>query len=366
MRHGLYCVGGILLGVASVWASAAAPALPVTTAVAQLIERPAIQEAVGAIVAWQEISVSARTTGLSLVEVRVRVGNRVQKGQLLARFDDAPVRTELAQANAARLQATATAEEAAANSDRARALAKTGSISAQDLLQLTTRAAVARAQLAQAEAALAAARLRLRYTEVTAPDSGVVASRSAMLGQVPQLGSELFRVIAQDRLEWRAELPARQLARIKSGLTVRISLPDGQELTGRVRELSPSLDPSTRLGIVYADLDRSDAVRANMYVKGEIELDRRPVVLVPAESIVMRDGRFFAVTLAGERAKLIPVIPGHRSPDTTEVLSGLTPGQTVVVRGADFLSDGTQVHVYGTGHTPPTVGIATDQPPAPP
>jgi HlyD family secretion protein len=320
-------------------------ALPVTTAAALQAQRPAILAASGAIAAWEEVSISARTTGLPLVEVTVRVGDHVKKGQLLARFDEAPVLTEIAQARAAVLQAEASAKESAANSDRALALEGKGAMSKTEIQQLTTRASVAEGQLAQAKAARAAVELRLAYTRVIAPDSGVVSTRTAMLGEVPQLGSELFRMIAQDRLEWRAELTSPQLSQVKPGLPVNIELPDGHTLGGRVREISPTVDGATRLGLVYADLDRSDATRVNMYVKGKIELDPRRVVLVPAESIVTRDGRSYAATLDGSRAKLLPVTLGLRGPETIEVLTGLSPGATVLVRGAGFVSDGTQVQV---------------------
>jgi hypothetical protein len=114
---------------------------------------------------------------------------------------------------------------------------------------------------------------------------------------------------------------------------------------GRVRQLSPSLDPVTRLGLAYVDLEPSTAVRAGMYVKGDIEIARREVVLAPADSIVTRDGRSYAVTLDGDHAKLVQVTTGQRMPETTEILSGLKAGATMIVQGAGFLSDGTRVRV---------------------
>ena len=337
-------MGALLGSTSSVAADAGAPALPVTTAVAQRVERPALQQASGTIAAFEDISISARVAGLALLDLKVRVGDRVQKGQLLAKFDQAPVLAEVAQADAALLQAKASADEAAANRDRVSALKASGAMSAQDMLQLTTRSAVAQGQLAQAKAARAAAQLRLNYTQVTAPNSGVVSSRTAVVGAVPQLGSELFRLIAQDRLEWRAELSGLQLAKVKPGFAVTLNLPDGHDLRGRVRQIAPTLDPATRLGLVYVDLDHSAAVRANMYAKGAIELDRRTVLLVPAESIVTRDGRSYAVTMVSGRAKLVPVTVGQRLKDETEVLAGLNPGEIVIVRGAGFVSEGTRVH----------------------
>lgn len=83
------------------------------------------------------------------------------------------------------------------------------------------------AQVAQARAALESARLALTHTRVLAPDDGVVTSRSATLGAVAGSGTELFRLIRQNRLEWRAELGPAQLARVTPGMNATLKLPDG-------------------------------------------------------------------------------------------------------------------------------------------
>jgi RND family efflux transporter MFP subunit len=323
--------------------------VPVTTAMAEKAVRPAILEASGQVVAWEEASVSVRVTGLPVIEVYARVGDHVKKGQLLALLDDSTVRPEVAQAEAAVVRAQAVAQEETANSNRALALKDSGGVlSAQAVLQATTKAAVADAELIQAKAALTAARQRRDHTHVTAPDDGVISSRTVALGMVTPSGTEFFRLIRRDRLEWRAELTGPQLAELRSGLLAHILLPNSRVTVGRVRRLSPSLDSATRLGLAYVDLEPSTAVRAGMYVKGEIEIARREVVLAPADSVVTRDGRAYAVMLDGDHAKLVPVTTGQRLPETTEILSGVKAGATMIVRGAGFLTDGARVHVAGS------------------
>ncbi len=320
--------------------------LPVTTARAEKAMRPAILEASGQIVPWEEASVSVRVTGLPVVDAYVRVGDHVKKGQLLALLDDSTVRLEIAQAAAAVAQAQAAAQEATADSNRALALKESaGVLSAQAVLQATTKAAIAEAALAQAKAALAEAHLRLDHTRVTAPDSGVISSRTVMLGMVAQSGTEIFRLIRQDRLEWRPELTGPQLAGLRPGLVAHLRMPDGQAIEGHTRQFAPSLNPATRLGLAYVDLEPSTAARAGMYVKGDIEIARREVVLVPADSVVIRDGNSYAVTLEGDHAKLVRVTAGRRLPEVTEILSGVDAGTTLIVKGAGFLTDGTRVRV---------------------
>jgi len=122
--------------------------IPVTTAVAEKAVRPAILEASGQVVAWEEASVSVSVTGLPVIEVYARVGDHVKKGQLLALLDDSTVRPEVAQAEAAVVRAQAVAQEETANSNRALALKDSGGVlSAQAVLQATTKAAVADAEL---------------------------------------------------------------------------------------------------------------------------------------------------------------------------------------------------------------------------
>lgn len=332
----------LLLSAVSLGSAAdTVPAIPVTVGSAQRVIRPELISASGAISATDDVSVSARVANLSLVKVLVHVGDYVRKGQLLAQFDAAPVRTEVTQAEAVLIQVKASAQEAEANRDRA--LELEDAMSKQDILQSSTRFEVSLGQVAQAKAALDAAQLRLAYTRVTAPEGGVISLRTAMLGSVPSMGSELFRIIANNRLEWRAELSDAQLLRIKPGQSAQITLSDGERVEGRVRETSPALSASSRLGLAYIDLPPCDSIRVNMYVKGTLALNQRSVLLVPSESLVTRDGRTYAVTLQDNQAHLVNVTVGERALESAEVLTGLDAGQKLIVKGAGFLSEGTRV-----------------------
>lgn len=201
-------------------ASAAAPAKPaltVTTTQAQLSTLPIKLTANGNIAAWQEASIGTESNGLRLAEVRVNVGDVVQRGQLLARFADDSVQADVAQARAGVNEATANAAEATANADRVRTLINTGTFSGQQINQYLTAEQTAKARVESAKAALAAQQLRLNHTQVLAPDSGVISARSATVGAVVMNSTELFRLIRQGRLEsppltwaaWRWAPPSR-------------------------------------------------------------------------------------------------------------------------------------------------------------
>jgi RND family efflux transporter MFP subunit len=345
------------------------PSLTVTATAVRSGSWPVALSASGPVAAWMEASIGARITGLPLVDVLVNVGDRVHKGQLLARFDDATVRTELdqleaalAQAEAAEQQALANSAQAAANRDRALSIRDSGAISEQDLLQYTTLAstaqsqvALSRAQIAQARANLAANRLRMEYTRVVAPDDGIISARGATIGSVSQAaggGAELFRLIRQGRLEWRPELTASQLTLVRAGQQVTLTLPDGSTVQGRVRQTGPSLDGSTRLGMAYVDLAAGNHALPAMYLSGTLQLAQRTGLLVPAESVVIRDGRSYVLRLEGQRCRLVAVTVGRRQEGQVELLSGAREGETVVVKGAGFLNDNDLVRVVAAAPAP--------------
>lgn len=327
-------------------ASAATKAnLTVTAATAQRADWPQVIQASGAVVPWHEALISARSSGLALTEVLVDRGSRVQRGQVLARFDDRTPRAELAQAEASLAQAEANARQAVLNRDRSLSLRSSGAVSEQDELQAVTNADTALAQRDQAKAALDAARVRLDHTVVTAPDSGTISSRAATLGQVASSGMELFRLIRQDRLEWRAEVPPQQLALLQPGQAAEVALPDGRTLGGRLRLVNPALDASSRLALVSVDLAPGSSARASMYLQGRLLVGRAAAVAVPAESIVVRDGRSYVFLLKGDRVRRVAVTTGRREAALVEVLQGVPADSAVIVRGAGFLADGDTVQV---------------------
>lgn len=345
-------------------APAVRPSLTVTRAAAHQQDWAVTLSASGAVAAWMEASIGARITGLPLTEVLANVGDRVHKGQLLARFDDATVRAELdqqeaalTQALAAEQQAQASSAQAAANRDRALKIRDSGAISEQDVLQYTTAAATAAAQVAQAHAQvaqsralLASSRLRLEFTQVVAPDDGVISARVATVGSVSQAaggGAELFRLIRQGRLEWRPELTANQLAQVRPGMPVQLTLPDGGTVSGKVRQLGPAMDATTRLGLAYVDLAAGAKVLAGMYLSGTLAAARRSALTVPAESVVVRDGRSYVLRLDGQRCRLTAVTVGRRQGGDAEIVAGLKAGDEVVVQGAGFLNDNDLVRVVG-------------------
>ena len=333
-------------------AAQAKPALTVTTTLAQRSALPIRLTANGNIAAWQEASVGAESSGLRLAEVLVNVGDVVQRGQLLARFAMQSIQADVAQARAGVNEASASALEATANADRVRTLQGTGTFSGQQINQYLTAEQTARARVESAKAALAAQALRLKNTEVRAPDSGVISARSATVGAVLASGTELFRLIRQGRLEWRAEVTSTELSHMLPGTLATVTAASGAQRTGRVRMVAPTVDPQTRSGLVYVDLpndpkeDNPAGFRAGMFARGEFTLGNSQALTVPQQAVVVRDGFNYAFRLnTDQRVSQIKLQIGRRVGDRIEVLEGLTADAVLVASGAGFLNDGDLVKV---------------------
>jgi len=324
-------------------------AMTVTAAVVRSADWNQEFSASGAIEAWQEAVIGSQSVGLRLAEVRVNVGDAVQRGQVLARFDGAMLRAEESQLVATVAQAKATLAQASANRQRAVSLRTSGGISEQDILQTVTTADIAKAELDSANAQLAAKRLQLKYTEVLAPDAGVISARTATLGAVMGAGEELFRLIRQGRLEWRAELTPEQLQHTSVGQKIDLVLPDGNSAQATIRQTAPALNSTSRLGLAYADVQPGSSARAGMYATGRLLLDRKSARIVPATSVIIRDGTSFVASLDEgsplAKVSLNQVQVGRRQGNDLELLTGAAVGTRVVVQGAGFLDEGDLVRV---------------------
>ena len=338
-------------------------ALTVELAAPESRDWPQTLSASGAVAAWEEIVVSPETGGLRIEELRANVGDRVAKGQLLARLADATVRAELAKQQALVAQAEATLQQAAGNLRRAQSVDVAGALAPQKLDEYRATEATAQASLASARADLQSVQLKLAQTRITAPDDGVVASKAGVVGNVASVGTELYRLIRQGRIEWRAELDAQQLTQVRAGQSAQVQLPGGgAAVAGTVRLVSPTLSTSTGRGIAYVSLDAKGSARAGTFASGSIALERRQALTLPEAAVVQRDGRSYVFLVDAEgKAASRPVATGRRQDGRVEIVSGIEPTARVVARGGAFLADGTPVTVAATAATAATVASGAAQ-----
>lgn len=322
-------------------------ALTVTTTRPEQQLWPKRLEATGNVAAWQEVVIGSEVTGQRLMDVRVNVGDVVQKGQVLATINTDQLMSQRAQVEANIAEAKAVLADASQNAERAKGLQNSGALSSQEVSQYLTAKQTAQARLEAAQAQLKSIDVQLQQSQIVAPDAGVISARQATTGSMPQIGQELFRMILQQRLEWRAEVTASELSQINTGMSALITPADPRDpvLKGTVRMVAPSVDTTSRNALVYVDLPIHRSLRAGMFVKGQLILGEQTAMTLPQSAILLRDGfAYVFVVQTNKQLEQRKVELGRRQGERVEVL-GLTPALEVVADGTAFLSDGDTVRV---------------------
>lgn len=345
-------------------ASSQKASLTVTVAAPQQQNWKQTFTANGNIAAWQEVVIGSELSGQRLTRVNVNVGDEVRRGQVLAEINSDTIRADLAAAKASYAEAQAVLADAITNNKRIQQLKNTGAISAQEATQYQTSQATAQAKLDAAKAQIESNQLRLAQTRVVSPDNGVISARTATVGSLAQTGQELFRLIRDHRLEWRAEVTTSDLYKLKQGMTAHIISPDPAQpaVTGKVRMIAPVIDPQTRYGLVYVDIPATQAVRMGMFVKGEFDLGEKVALTVPQTALLLRDGfSYVFIVGANNRVAQQKVTVGRRLDDRVEILD-LAPNVKVVSSGTGFLADGDLVNIAkDIPDTPLTKQLVTAQ-----
>ena len=300
----------------------------------------------GAIHAWQDVIIAPEVGGYRVAEVYVDVGDRVARGDLLVELSTALLKAEVATKDAALKQRDAARLNAEVALDRARELAGRQLVSEAEIDLLESEALAAAAAVEAARADLETSRLRLQFASVTAPDDGVITSRTVTVGQIAQAGAEMLRLLREGRIEWRGDVPEMRLAEVDAGQSVTVTTVDGSTFTGTIRVVAPTIANASRTGLVYVDLPADERLRPGMFARGDIEIGRGPALTVPLESVVSTDGYSYVFMLgAGNVVERRRIETGIVRAADIEVVSGLRAGEKIVVEGAGFLKDGDRVNV---------------------
>jgi len=324
-------------------AAAAAPAVTARPLETMQVARGVTAN--GSVYAWQEIVVGPEVGGYRVAAVNVEVGDRVRKGQELVQLAEDMLAAEVASKRANLEQAQASLENAVSAYRRAHSLSGSGVVSQSDLDKLRSEELAARARVEVNKAELQTSELRLRHTRVTAPDDGIISARNVNVGQVAQAGTEMLRLLSKGRVEWRAEIPESRMREIRVGQKVKLTTADGAQLDGTVRAIAPTVESSTRAGLVYVDIP-SGAARPGMFARGEIVLGQSAASMVPLSSIVTQDGYTYVFVVSEQQLVVRRrVETGAVRDKQIEIVSGVEPGERIVDKGAGFLKDGDRVRV---------------------
>lgn len=264
------------------------PALTVRTTVLQQDKWGRTLSANGSILPWQEAVISAQVQGVRLAEVKVSIGDHVKQGDVLVTLD-----------NFARLGD----DPAATHSAQGR---------------------------------------------IVAPYDGVISAASANSGSMSQPGAELFRLIRNGRLEWRAELTAEELMLLRKGMTAEVAVGEGRVIRGTVRAISPAVNLQTRYGYALVTLPDSTGIIAGLFAHGTFDISngKRSLLSLPQSAVLQRGSMTFVLVVgADSHVHEREVKVGQRNGDRVEIKQGLKPDEPVVESGGAFLTEGDVVQV---------------------
>ncbi len=208
--------------------------------------------------------------------------------------------------------------------------------------------AISRANIEEIKAQIQHLQHQIDQTILKAPDNGLISKRDAHIGDITSVGTPLFSMVRLNKLELRAQVNDIDIAKLKPGQAVNISVHEEQDtrIAGKVRLVNPLVDATTRMGIVRIDLPNYAGLKPGMFLKGEIQLGTRQSVTVPLESLVTRNGESVVFKLSSDnRVTSTAVTTGVQTDSFIEIKEGLAPGEAIAAKGARFLSDGDTVRV---------------------
>ena len=293
-----------------------------------------------------------KVNGVAIEQVLVEEGDRVKAGQVLAIFDTDAMQQQVLQAEADVAEAEATLANATADAARVLPLIEIDAISRQEADRYRTSKLQAEAALQASKARLSTQRLSVKNANVVAPVSGVISEKMAEVGMVAG-GEPLFTIIKGGILEWRADIDPKLLGEVSVGTPVRVSLPAGDSVMGKVNRIAPTADDNRQITI-YASLVPNSKVRAGMYQTGEFLLGSTSAQTVPNSAIVSNDGYDYVMLVTNiksqdgqniGRIKQQRVSLGERFGDNVALTEPLPADSRLVKQGGSFLNDGDLVRI---------------------
>jgi RND family efflux transporter MFP subunit len=321
---------------------------------------------VGNLIGEATVDVVPRVAG-RLDSVQVQLGDRVSRGQQVAKVEDREIREQVNQseANIEVNRATVLAREndlrvAESALERAKASFQRGLISQQALEDAEARhsaalsqVTVAKAQLTSTQARLDELKINLANTVLAAPMDGVVSKRNLDPGAFAGGNTVVLSLVDISTVRLIANLVERDFKRIEPGghATVEVDAFPGEQFVGRVNRVAPVFDPATRTATMEIQIPNPGfRLKPGMYARVRLTADRRPNALaVPRNAVVDIGGKRGVYRLDGEVAQFHAVETGLSDGDYIEVVNGLEEGARIVTVGALALRDGDRVSVIGAG-----------------
>jgi len=293
-------------------------------------------------------TVAARPTGTARIDARAAgvvrrisktLGDPVRRGEAVARIESGEAANLASQLSTAR----ARVNELSAVYERERRLFAERVTARQDLEAAEANLAVARSELQRAQAAVSAAGVSTdgRSLAVTSPLSGRITAAPVVLGAFVNAGDELYRVVDPSALQVEAAVPAADVSRIRPGDQATLVLPDGREIGGRIRSVTPAIDPENRTATAVISLSGAIPgvqpgafLEARVRPAGAVDPDH---ISVPQDAVQEFEGRDVVLRQVRGGFQAQPVTVGERSAGRVTIVAGLQPGTAIATTNAILL-----------------------------
>jgi RND family efflux transporter MFP subunit len=322
---------------------------------------------VGNLIGLQTVAIAPRTGG-RLLSVNVQLGDRVRRGQVLAKVEDREIVEQVRAAEASQEVAKATIRQREAdlnvaklNYDRSKNLFERQLLAKQALDDAESRhlAALAQldlstAQLSQNAARLEELKINLQHTSVTSPVDGFVASRSVDPGAMVNTNTAIASVVDISRLRLVVNVVEKDLRMVSAGdsAEVEVDAYPGEKFMGRIARVAPVLDPATRTAQMEVEIPNGDnKLKPGMYARINLTVEERKGTLVAPKNAVIdfENKRGVWMPNAENRAKFVPVELGIDGGDNVEITGGLKEGDRFVTTGAAAVRNNDVLIIAGQG-----------------
>ena len=347
--------------------------IPVTAETVKIADMEETVRTKGTLYALEEVFVSPKIPG-KLDRLLVDEGAPVRIGQPVAELEKTQITLALkqaeqalaqgyagkAQANAAVIQAEANNDQIQSDYVRMERLYKKDSIAKQQYDHALSAKRMAEAslnqahqQLLQAEAQVEAAKIAVELAQsnlddctVVSPINGVVTGKMKNLGEFVNPGQAIFQIESVDQLELKAEVSSIYLARLETGMTVRATVEGfSDSLVLTIDEISPRVDLKNRSVEITSKIDNKNRrLSPGLYAGIELILEtRKDVLTISRESLLSADDSYWVYRLNGKSAEKVEVFIGLSRNNRVEILSGLSPNDTIVTVGHNNLENGSVI-----------------------
>lgn len=307
------------------------PSIAVSAEAVQSRAHQAFEEVVGSVQSRQRAEIEPKISA-RVERLLVAPGSVVEAGDLLVQLDGREIQARLDQAGA-------TLEQASNDLRRFTGLLKSDTITQAEFDAVQARQRVAQAAKVEAETMLG-------YTRITAPFDGVITRKLAEVGDLALPGRPLLVLEDPKALRLEADVPEALIENVKLGADLTVTIASvNRPIPGRVSEIAPAADPQSRTFRVKLDLPPAPGLRLGLFGRVEVPVTGNVALRAPASAVLLRGQMELVFVVEDDTAQLRLVKTGKRLGDEVELVSGVEPGELVVINPPNELLDGQPVEV---------------------